>query len=135
MDSMQDVIAAFVDGERVNADALNHALTPAEGREYLVDVLAMRELVVGEGLAGRALPSERVPSGPAKAWLFAAAAIALVVSAGTGFVAGQRTKESGRPITVQRARATAAPGDEPPVPTTVIRLQPGVDWNEQSGGH
>jgi hypothetical protein len=40
-----EVVAAFADGERVNADELKHALADAAGRDYLVDLLALRGIV------------------------------------------------------------------------------------------
>jgi hypothetical protein len=40
-----EIIAAFIDGERVDASRLAQALVAPEGREYLVDLLALRELV------------------------------------------------------------------------------------------
>ena len=52
-----DVIAAFADGEHVEADALKAALADEAGREYLVDVLALRGLV-SEAPASRAAAIE-----------------------------------------------------------------------------
>jgi len=62
-----EVIDAFIDGERVDADALKTALADANGRDYLIDAWLLREAVradpVGEhnaaappvaGRAGRA---------------------------------------------------------------------------------
>ena len=40
-----EVIAAFIDGERVDSVQLAEALAESEGREYLIDLLALRELV------------------------------------------------------------------------------------------
>src|SRR5436309_981095 len=45
MDSPFDVITAFVDGERVDPAALESALATAEGRAYLTDIVALREVV------------------------------------------------------------------------------------------
>jgi hypothetical protein len=52
-----DVIAAFADGEHVEADALKAALANEAGRDYLVDVLALRGLV-SEAPAARAVAAE-----------------------------------------------------------------------------
>ena len=43
-----EVIAAFADGERVDADALKQALGESAGRDYLIDLLALREAVESE---------------------------------------------------------------------------------------
>ena len=60
-----DVIAAFADGEHVEGDALKAALADEAGREYLVDLLALRGLV-SEAPAQRAAVIE--PPKRAAAW-------------------------------------------------------------------
>jgi hypothetical protein len=46
-----EVIAAFADGERVDTTALRAALADEAGRDYLIDLVAMREIVVDAGAA------------------------------------------------------------------------------------
>ena len=48
-----EVIAKFADGERVDTLALRAALADEAGRDYLIDLVAMREIVrQTEGIAG-----------------------------------------------------------------------------------
>jgi hypothetical protein len=140
MDQMEEVIAAFLDDERVDTEALKRALALPEGREYLVDLLAMRELV--------AVPIEPAAVVPApkrqtvRRWgLAAAAAVLLSVSTAAGYLAGYRLGGRSQPIPAEAAvpapaivAPDAASASAPPPPTTVIRLQSGVDWTERSGG-
>lgn len=50
-DVMLDVISTFLDGERVEPDDLKRALESPEGRDYIVDLLTLREAI--GGLAAR----------------------------------------------------------------------------------
>ena len=52
MNAYEDVIAAFLDDERVDATMLKEALALPEGREYLVQLLALRGLMNAEGRDG-----------------------------------------------------------------------------------
>jgi hypothetical protein len=45
MDQHLDTIDAFFDGERVDVPALRAALATDEGRSYLLELAAMREIV------------------------------------------------------------------------------------------
>lgn len=142
----QDVIAAFVDGEPVTADELRAALADGEGREYLVDLLALRGLVRPAGsteLASEAAPAEAGPaalasSRPAPRLFWSAAAALVAVSTLAGFAAGRMTGSDVAPgtptVTVQAAPPPAFAIDAPP-PTRVIELKHGQDWNERSGGN
>jgi hypothetical protein len=126
MTDAHDVIAAFIDGERVDTEALKHALADAAGRDYLVDALALRELIAEPEVTGRiehhdtrALP---------KRWLLAAAAM-IAVGVLSGYAVGRL-----RPL----SPAVEAGFHQPitaPAPTHVIRLEPGVNWQEQKGGN
>ena len=137
MQTTEEIIAAFVDDERVDAEALARALAKPEGREYLIDVLAMRELTVG---AARVEPATHVtpPSSPAPRLRLAAAAAALLVACSAGgYFAGLRLGKMSAPPAIV-APATPEPGAAQvvaPAPTSVIRLQSGVDWTEKAGGH
>jgi hypothetical protein len=121
------VVEAFLDGEPVDRAALSDALADAGAREHLVDLLALRGGVAS--LGSSAWSAARPPS--RRRWLAAAAVV--VLSVGTGFIAGQRTIDaSGAPavetVVEQGARVEA------PKPTRVISLQPGVNWTESTGG-
>src|SRR5688572_7661359 len=76
-----DVIAAFVDRERVDPSALKAALETEAGREYLVDLLALREVMAEPAVAQ---PTSQTDS-PWRRWparLSAVAAAAVVAVAG-----------------------------------------------------
>lgn len=141
---IDDVMAAFADGERVGADALDQALADPAGRAYLIDVLVLREVVNGRDatprvVLGSARSAAGAPkTGMARATWFAAAAM-LVASLGAGFTVGWRAGED-------RARSFAALPEphlialpattvEAPAPTRIIRFQAGVDWQETAGGN
>ena len=132
----EHVLAAFMDGERVDAEALKRALSQAEGRDYLVDLLALRDMVTDSG----ATPAGAVPPAPARStfqWVAAAAVIALSVLG--GYLAGSHAilrSESGdatRQITSSTTGRGAQAPATAPEPTHVIRLEAGVDWKERGG--
>src|SRR4249919_619361 len=81
-----DVIGAFIDGERVDPAALKAALARPEGRDYLVDLLALRDLAGDVASYVSQAPPAR-PLVPLPRW---AAAAALLVCIGGGFFAGAR---------------------------------------------
>src|SRR4029453_11176039 len=123
-----EVIGAFVDRERVDPEALKAALATDDGRQYLLDLVSLREMIADEvpqsGLVRRDQSAAR--------WLSMAAAI--VVTLGAGYVMGQRhgaevavvTMPS--PVVIELVRPISAPS-----PTKVIRLEPGVNWKNAGG--
>src|SRR5262245_10651791 len=52
-----ELIAAFADGERVDTQALRAALADDAGRDYLIDLLAMREIVGHAEAPARPVPA------------------------------------------------------------------------------
>ena len=133
-----EVIAAFADGEQVAADELDAALADAEGRAYLIDVLALRGLIEGRRAEARRLHPVIRESRASRAaglrasWLGAAAALVIAAVAG-GYLAGRqqgpiRSQTDDGP-TVAMTPAAA------PAPTHVIRIENGVNWNERAGGN
>ena len=124
------VVAALADGEPVDPDALRAALSDAIVREYLIDLVALRGVV----RTTHDLPAvpwrERKSVRSHVAWLSAAAAV--VVSLTAGYAVGQRTTQPlPAPIVetvVQLENPTTAPK-----PTRVISLRPGVNWTERAG--
>jgi hypothetical protein len=134
-----EVIAAFLDGERVDPAALKHALASAEGRDYFVDILALREMTTDRAPDAPVVLSRVAPR--RAPWVRRVGAAAAVVVCVVGaFVAGHRSADvpaspvapavgSDRP-----GGGTGRPVSAPP-PTSVIRFQPGVDWTETSGGN
>ena len=86
-----EVVAAFADGERVDTEALRAALADDAGRDYLVDLIAMRELA--RGVATAPAFSDARPRPAARQYRFTAlaAAAAMIVTVGLGgFVLGQQ---------------------------------------------
>jgi hypothetical protein len=145
---VQDVIAAFADGEPVTAEELRASLASEDGRDYLIDLLAIRGLIRpcgaediarGSGPADEAdaAASMSAPRSPRLVWAAAAAAL-VAVSTLAGFSAGRMTQADVAPdaptITVLAAPPPAFLIDVP-APTRVIQLKHGQDWNEQSGGN
>lgn len=132
------VVAAFADGEAVDAVALDRALAEADGRAYLIDLLALRDLVtVVPGGARTPAPPDVAPS--PRRWWSVAAAIAVVSVLG-GYAAGRfapfdRSTPLGDSAAAPAVVAPAAAGTlDAPEPTNVIRLEPGVDWQETGAG-
>lgn len=130
-----EVIGAFVDRERVDPELLKDALSSEEGRQYLVDLVALRELAAGQTPLPAVAPASHAMSNARRA-LLAAAVVAMVAGA---YIVGQHRSA---PAVVQDGQPAAAMAPAqvrplippPPAPTTVIKLQPGVDWNEATGG-
>jgi hypothetical protein len=104
MTDSYEVIAAFADGERVNADALKQALGESAGRDYLIDLLALRDVVT-------ASEPGRLAARPARAtrWRWLAAAAVLFVIVGGLFT-------------------TLKYSDRPPSPDRIVKLERGLDW-------
>ena len=130
--AMLDVISTFLDAERVQPDELKRALESPEGRDYLVDLLTLREAIGGLG------PFAAVPRKPAPVWTLlrgsAAAAILILAMAG-GYIAGHRVSGPADPANATESQVlavTAAPSA--PKPTQVIKLEPGVNWSDSTGG-
>ena len=149
MSDFHDCIGAFADGEPVDPELLDRALADPEGRAYLIDVLVLRgwyghrgsgaELnrAAREQDSGSVASSGTTPA-PGKSgrgrWLSAVAALVTLSVLG-GYIVGRQS--------VPRAadeRATAAHQAKSdtsvtaPAPTQIIKLEPGVDWNERGGG-
>lgn len=146
---LQDVVSAFVDGEPVQANELRAALADADGREYLLDLLALRGLVRPGGAReaasvapfAAALKLDSQPSNTSRAprlvWTTAAAAL-IAVSTIAGFAAGRMarvTPEPANPPTVTMQAIPPAFSVPVPAPTRVIQLQHGKEWTEQAGGN
>jgi hypothetical protein len=107
-----EVIAAFIDGERVDAEALKQALADPAGRDYLVDLVALRGVVRSnepQYVRGAGPQSGRRMNARASLLRWAAAAVVVVALGGTWFLASKSS-------------------DRPPVPDRVVKLQRGLDW-------
>ena len=117
-----DTVAAFIDGERVDTDALKRALATDEGRDYLVELVAMRELIVGPSA-----PAATLAPAPTRStsWrnLVAAAAVAMAVGM-AGYAAGNITTE--RKIAAEREAANKAPMPTREIPPSAATLSDGI---------
>lgn len=135
----QQLVDAFVDGERVDTSRLRAALRNDDAVDYLVDALALRDVVtenVPTVLHPEGVPAISTPKMErrtfrfgnrrprfASRWLTAAA---VVLAAGGGFMAG---------VWAPGGSPDATISDDAPAPTRVIELEPGVNWTESSGGN
>jgi hypothetical protein len=136
MNDSHELIAAFADGEPVPATALKAALGDEDGRDYLIDLLALRGLVND----AKPVAAQPAPSRPAAArtttrvstWRLLSAAALIVISVTGGYAAGRITAER-----AGEARVVAAVPDQvtAPAPTHVIRMENGINWNERAGGN
>lgn len=136
-----EIIGAFVDGERVNTEALKDALATDEGRQYFVDLALLREMTLADGHAPTfgtgaaatrpaAVSSSPVASGRA-GWIApVAAAAAIVIALTGGYAAGRHAVPTNDGH--EQEIASAGPSRPAPAPTSIIRLEPGVDWHEQT---
>ena len=136
-----EVIAAFADGERVDTRALRAALADEAGRDYLIDLVAMRE-IVGQAEGQRAggvtdagvvssVTDDRKPwasdppraVGPrGKAMTGLAAGLALAVGL-AGYAIGQQRAQVVAVAVLPPLEADVIVAIEaPPEPTQVIRL-------------
>jgi hypothetical protein len=124
------VVAALADGEPVDAAALKVALDDPAVREYLVDLIALRQSV---GTMSELPPvqwRERRSFLSRAGWMAAAAAV--VISLAGGYVAGQRTVQAA-PAPSLETFVTMGPTVAAPKPTRVVTLRPGINWTEREG--
>jgi hypothetical protein len=123
-----EVISAFVDGEAFDPAALADALAAADGRELLIDLVALRHLVTDDRAFSERGAHLSSP-GAGRPWRSFAAAAVVILALGGGFVAGRTASE--RIAESPRAESNQ---DEAPAPTRVIELRPGVEWQPVMGG-
>jgi hypothetical protein len=116
-----DVISAFIDNEPFDPLALANALADPNGRDLLMDLIALR-LVVAADLTDDVRPTRTATS---TRWRILAAA-AILLALGGGYAAGHRTASAGSRV---------AASDAAPAPTRVIDLRPGIEWHQTGGGH
>lgn len=122
------VIDAFIDGERVDANALKAALGEPAGRDYFVDLWLMREAVHGEGVADVAPPVVAPAVMPRRDLRRLATAAAIAGALIGGYAIGYRTggvtaPAVPAPIPVTTVSAPPATAFPVPAPTRVIQLE------------
>jgi hypothetical protein len=117
-----EVIAAFADGERVDTVALRVALADPAGREYLIDVVAMREMVKETDEPRSTTPARDRAGSWRRSMAGLAAALALAIGV-AGYAIGQQRSQL-VPVAVHPPleAAVVIALEEPPAPTQVIRL-------------
>ena len=133
MESELEVIDAFIDGERVDTDALKAVLAQPEGRDYFVDAWLLREAVQQDGES--AIPAPQIRAAVASAspsvarWLVPAALAAGIAG---GYFAGYQSTTVRQPASAPAPQTSVAsvPTTTPtpavfPVPpaTRVIQLE------------
>lgn len=133
------VIDSFIDGERVDPDALKTALAGPAGRDYFVDVWLMREAVHAEA-AAETPPMLAVPVTPQRAsrrWIPAVAAAiagALVGGYAVGYRSGGVAPAPAPVVSPITAVSAPPPSAFPaPPPTRVIQLE--FHPNTTAGGN
>jgi hypothetical protein len=119
-----ECIAAFLDNEPFDVEELRRSLATDEGRAFLIDSLALRDLVQPDDAAIVVGISHRRPM----RWLAVASAVALCSL--SGYWMGQRQATGDAPMAAVVPDGPQAPV---PVPSRVIRLEPGVTWHETGG--
>lgn len=121
-----EVIAAFVDGERVDPARLKSALATPDGRDYLADMVALREVVAHD-----LVPAAHAPARSTRRWIVATAA-AVVLSLAGGYSLGHRSAPGGgAPALGGAVRSSAS--DAAPAPTRVIEVAPGSSYVTKGG--
>ena len=126
------VLAALADGERVDSDELRKALADPTARDYLVDLIALRQAFGTVPATPAMRPRERHCVWTRVRWLTAAAAV--LISLTTGYIAGQRA--AAQTLATPTIETSVDLGSPPvaPQPTVVVSLRPGVNWTETTGG-
>jgi hypothetical protein len=145
MESPYEAIDALIDGEVVDAEAIDRALADPAGRAYLVDAWLLRDAVQEEMTADAPVPAAPPRATSSSTSWVIAAAVAAVCLLG-GFLLGSRipdlfrdapTETAERPVApaVVEPSPSRAPSSFPmPSPTRVIRLELDADWRDSSGG-
>jgi len=132
MDTDFDTLAAWADGESVDRGAVVRALETAQGRDYVVDLMALRRLVMVT--APEPVGAQRSAEPLYRRWFVLPAVAAAVLCVAAGYVAGMTTPRATAPAsTVMPASVPATVSA--PAPTHVIRFESGVDWRETTGGN
>lgn len=126
------VVGALADGEHVDPAALKVALSDPAVCNYLVDLIALRHAVGTMSAALATGRQERRFLRSRTAWLTAAAAVVMSLTA--GYFAGQRTATQTLSAPMIETAIDLGSTAVAPQPTHVVPLRPGVNWTETAGG-
>lgn len=121
---MHDVISAFLDNEPFDAKELSEALTTQEGRELLIDLIALRSVIQPTEHEGMTQVGRR------PLWMLVSAA-AVLLALVSGYQIGRSTGADAMPAPGGAVALVA------PEPTTLLKFEPGVNWAEspRNGGN
>lgn len=104
-----DVISAFVDNEPFDPSELGVALADPDGRELLIDLIALRALVAEDAAAITALPRNAATLSPTR-WIAAGfLAASLIFGAGAAWLLPPLLRQQ--------------PADAPPRPQHVVTFE------------
>jgi hypothetical protein len=118
-----EIIAAFADGERVETEALRAALSDEAGRDYLIDLVAMREVVgaADDRPAWTAAP-HRAAERKGRGFVGLAAVVTLAVGLAGYAVGQQRSQVVSVAVRPPLEADVIVAVEAPPAPTQVIPL-------------
>lgn len=118
MSTTQEVISAFMDDEPFDGQELAAALSEPEGRELLLDLVALRHLTQ-PNVAQTSVPG--MASQRPSTLRTALAAAAVIVAMAGGYFTGQRRGESGATAAPPATRIVEAPAAWQDVPIGGMR--------------
>ena len=129
MDAQFEALAAWVDGEPVARTEVADALETREGRDYVLDLMALRHMVAvtTPSLAAKVTP------GSGHRWPAFAAAAAVVLCAAGGFAAGRFLTPVSSASSNEIAPVSTPASIAAPAPTRVIQLEENPNWRESGG--
>ena len=129
MDSQFEALAAWVDGEPVTRTEVAGALETREGRDYVLDLMALRHMVA----VTTPTLAAKVPPQSGRRWPAFAAAAAVVLCAAGGFAAGRLLTPVPTAPTMAVAPVSTPASVSAPAPTRVIQLEENTNWRESGG--
>jgi hypothetical protein len=129
-DELYLVVGALADGEPVDPVVLRTALDDPATRDYLVDLIVLRQAVRTLTDVPASRRRERGSFRSRVGWLSAAAAV--VISLMGGYFAGQRAMQAAPAPIIETVVHLGNAGGAPR-PTRVISLRPGINWTEKAG--
>lgn len=126
MDTQLEALAAWMDGEPVERTEVARALETPEGRDYVLDLMALRHMVA----VTTPELTPRATTHSARRWPALAAAAAVVLFAAGGFAAG-RLLAPLTPAPTEAVTPISTPASiSAPAPTRVIQLEESATWRE-----
>lgn len=129
MDTQFEALAAWVDGEPVARTEVAGALETPEGRDYVLDLMALRHMVA---VTTPSLTAKAAP-GAGRRWPAFAAAAAVVLCAAGGFAAGRLLTPLPSASSNEIAPVSHPASIAAPAPTRVIQLEENTNWRESGG--